>query len=63
MSLQVLCRLPLGIRGLEIRACLLQGPLIKLAARHRAFQAGVVNLKTTQLLVVWKVLLKHHANH
>jgi hypothetical protein len=37
--------------------------LIKLAARHRAFQAGVVNFKTTQLLVVWEVLLKHHANH
>lgn len=63
VSLQVLCRWSLGIMGLEICPCLMQCLLIKLAARHRAFQAGVVNFKTTQLLVVWKVLLKHHANH
>lgn len=63
MSLRVPCRLSLGIISLDIQPCLLQGLLIKLAARHRAFQTGVVNFKTTQLLVVWKVLLKHHANH
>lgn len=42
---------------------LVQCRLIKLAARPRAFQADTVNFKTTQLLVVWKTLLKHHANH
>lgn len=53
-SLQVLFRQSLGITSPKICPRLVQCLLIKLAARPWVFQPGMVNSKTTQLLVVWK---------